>query len=191
MSMREPADPSRPDRRMALSDAAGMPRLPVRALLDSVRSVWNVGSMFRTADATALGGLILCGVTATPPRADMEKTALGATLTVPWDFWADAPAAVRALKRVGVSVVALEQTPDAVPFDQYAYKFPLCFVVGHEVRGVSPAVLGLADAAVEIPMAGAKRSLNVAVSFGILAYELRRQWLMRDAAGGSVPRAGG
>lgn len=146
-------------------------------LLDNVRSVWNVGSMFRTADAVQLGGLYLAGMTATPPRPDMEKTALGATRTVPWDYWDDPVAAVRALRERGVQVVALEQVPGAVDWRAYPYAFPLCFVVGHEVRGVAPALLDLADAAVEIPMAGTKQSLNVAVSFGLLAFEIRRHWL--------------
>jgi tRNA G18 (ribose-2'-O)-methylase SpoU len=175
--MTDPANgPAAPRRRLAPHEAARSGRAPVYALLDDVRSVWNVGSMFRTADAAGLGGLYLCGLTATPPRADIEKTALGATLTVPWDYWERAEDAVRALRGQGVAVVALEQAPGAAPFDAAAYRFPLCFVVGHEVRGVSAPVLALADACVEIPMAGSKQSLNVAVSFGVLAYELRRRW---------------
>jgi tRNA G18 (ribose-2'-O)-methylase SpoU len=131
--------------------------------------------MFRTADATRLDGLFLCGMTATPPRADMEKTALGATLTVPWDYWDNGVAAVAHLRDRGIRIIALEQTDSSVSFNSYAYRFPLCFVVGHEVDGVSDAVLDLVDATVDIPMAGSKHSLNVAVSFGILAYEIRRQ----------------
>jgi len=150
---------------------------PFFGLLDNVRSVWNVGSMFRTADATGINGLFLCGVTATPPRSDMEKTALGATLTVPWDYWENAVEAITHLQQNGVRVIALEQTDHAEPYDDFQYPFPLCCVVGHEVRGVSPAVLAQVDATVEIPMCGTKDSLNVAVSFGILTYEIRKQWL--------------
>ncbi len=156
-------------------------RLPAYALLDNVRSVWNVGSMFRTADAVALGGLYLGGMTATPPRPDMEKTALGATRTVPWDYWRDPAEAVRRIRSAGLPVVALEQAPDAVDWLEFEYRFPLCFVVGHEVHGVGAQVLELADARVQIPMAGAKHSLNVAVSFGLLAFELRRRWLRQGA----------
>jgi len=174
MSDQQPA-PSR--RRLAPPEAAARRRPPIYALLDDVRSVWNVGSMFRTADAAGLGGLYLCGLTATPPRADMEKTALGATVSVPWDYWPRAEAAVAALRARRVAVVALEQAAGARPFDRTAYPFPVCFVVGHEVRGVAPAMLALADECVEIPMDGGKQSLNVAVSFGLMAYELRRQWL--------------
>jgi len=160
-------------------------RAPIYALLDNIRSVWNVGSMFRTADAAGLGGLYLCGMTATPPRADMEKTALGATLTVPWDYWERADDAVRHLRARGVAVIALERARGAHAYDAPAVAFPVCFVVGHEVRGVSADVLALADSRVEIPMAGAKKSLNVAVSFGVMAYELRRQWVARSPGHGS------
>lgn len=179
MTAHEPAPPLR---RLAPPEAAQRRRAPFYALLDDVRSVWNVGSMFRTADAAGLGGLYLCGLTATPPRADMEKTALGATLTVPWDYWRAAEEAVAALRARRITVVALEQSAGARPFDRTAYAFPVCFVVGHEVRGVAPAVLALADDCVEIPMDGGKQSLNVAVSFGVMAYELRRQWLALPAA---------
>ena len=114
----------------------------------------------------------------------MEKTALGATLTVPWDYWQDAAAAIRHLRERGVAVLALEQAAGARPFDQADCPFPVCFVVGHEVRGVSPGALALADGSVEIPMAGRKKSLNVAVSFGIMAYELRRRWRAQLATAG-------
>ncbi len=158
-------------------------RMPSYALLDNIRSVWNVGSMFRTADAVGLGGLCLCGMTATPPRPDIEKTALGATLSVPWNYWQDSLDAVRDLKSQGLAVIALEQTPEAVDWDDFACPFPHVFVVGHEVQGVRPEILDLADQVVEIPMAGSKQSLNVAVSFGVLAYAIRSQWLASQAAG--------
>lgn len=158
-------------------------RMPSYALLDNIRSVWNVGSMFRTADAVALGGLCLCGMTATPPRPDIEKTALGATLSVPWSYWHNSLEAVQDLKTRGLAVIALEQTETAKNWEDFAYPFPHVFVVGHEVQGVRPEILELADHTVEIPMAGSKHSLNVAVSFGVLAFAIRRQWLARQLAG--------
>lgn len=157
----------------------GPNRMPVFALLDNIRSVWNVGSMFRTADAVGLSGLYLCGMTATPPRPDIEKTALGATLSVPWDYWDDSLAAARHIQSQGIKLVALEQTADTVAWDVNDYPYPHCFVVGHEVKGVRPEILELADQTVEIPMVGIKHSLNVAVSFGILAYEVRKHWQAR------------
>jgi tRNA G18 (ribose-2'-O)-methylase SpoU len=151
-------------------------RCPVYGLLDNIRSAWNVGSMFRTADAAGLAGLFLCGMTATPPRPDVEKTALGASGTVPWDYWSDTLESLRSIRERGIQVVALETGPRAAPFDAFAYRFPVCFVVGHEVAGVSPDVLAACDATVAIPMHGGKESLNVAVSFGIMAYTMRRRW---------------
>lgn len=167
----------RPSNRIPVHRAGDLERVPATALLDNVRSVGNVGSMFRTADAAGLGGLVLCGMTATPPRPDMEKTALGATETVPWDYWRDPAAAVAALRARGVTIAALEQTERAVDITTWRPDFPCCLVCGHEVDGVDAAVLDQADVHVQIPMAGAKRSLNVAVSFGIAAFALRRAWL--------------
>jgi tRNA G18 (ribose-2'-O)-methylase SpoU len=169
----------------------GTVRTPIFGLLDSIRSAWNVGSMFRTADAAGLAGLYLCGLTATPPRRDIEKTALGATLSVPWDYWEDAAAAVEHLRGRGVAVIALEQTPAARPHDDLPCGFPVCFVVGHELRGVSPAVLERVDGVAEIGMAGVKKSLNVAVSFGVMAYELRRRWLESGGAPTGTPAGDG
>ena len=157
-------------------------RCPVFGMLDNIRSAWNVGSMFRSADAAGLSGLYLCGLTAVPPRPDIEKTALGACSTVPWDHWQDTLSAIGTVRAQGIQVVALERSAGAVPFDLFAYRFPLCFVVGHEVRGISPAVLNACEALVSIPMHGAKESLNVAVSFGIMAYQARRSWQVQMAS---------
>ncbi len=115
-------------------------------------------------------------MTATPPRPDIEKTALGATMSVPWDYWSESITAARRIKETGLPIVALEQTEQAKPWDQFVYPFPHCFVVGHEVRGVQPEILDMADHVVEIPMVGIKHSLNVAVSFGVLVYAIRRKW---------------
>jgi tRNA G18 (ribose-2'-O)-methylase SpoU len=151
-------------------------RCPVFGLLDNIRSAWNVGSMFRSADAAGLSGLYLCGLTATPPRADIEKTALGASSAVPWDYWPETLAAVQTVRRRGMQVVALECVAEAALYDEFAYRFPLCYVVGHEVHGIAPEVLLACDAVVRIPMYGSKESLNVAVSFGLMAYQARRSW---------------
>ncbi len=157
-------------------ELASLERAPVWALLDNVRSVWNVGSIFRTADAAGLSGLYLSGMTATPPRPDMEKTALGATETVPWDYWKNPVECVKSMQQRGISVVAIEQTAHAIDLEHWRIPFPCCFVMGHEVNGVSEEVIQQADACVEIPMFGAKHSLNVAVSFGVVAFAASRQW---------------
>jgi len=169
-------DFERPRDRLRRSEIDSLAHAPVFGLLDNIRSVWNVGSIFRTADAAGLAGLYLCGMTATPPRPDMEKTALGATETVPWDYWPDAAAAVADLKRRGICVVALEQTADARPYDALDCPFPACVVVGHEVDGVSHEVLEAADIRAEIPMNGVKKSMNVAVSFGVMAFAMTGAW---------------
>ena len=176
--MQRPAHPfARTGDRLSRDAVSELSRMPVYALLDRIRGVGNVGSIFRTADAAGLAGLYLTGYTATPPRPDMEKTALGATETVPWTHWPDPAAAVDRLRADGVRIVALEQTAGSLPLDALDDVWPACFVLGNEVDGVSPGILARADAAVEIPMAGVKKSLNVAVSFGVLAFELRRRWL--------------
>ncbi len=149
-------------------------------MLDNIRSAWNVGSMFRSADAAGLAGLYLTGMTCTPPRPDLEKTALGATETVPWDYHRDPVAAARGIKAAGQTLIVLEQTPTACDWRQYSFVYPCCFVVGHEVKGVSPEVIALADQVIEIPMAGGKKSLNVAVSFGLIAFAARNQWQDRN-----------
>lgn len=156
-------------------------RCPVYALLDNIRSAHNVGSMFRTADAAGLAGLFLCGITATPPRADLEKTALGAQRSVPWDYWPSTEAAVRALDQRGFTLVALECAPDAVVYDAPVAGYPVCFVVGNEVDGVSPQIQSLCHRTAMIPMHGAKESLNVSVSFGVMAYAMRASWEGRAA----------
>jgi tRNA G18 (ribose-2'-O)-methylase SpoU len=166
----------RPSDRMPHHELASLERAPVWALLDNVRSVWNVGSIFRTADAAGLSGLYLAGMTATPPRPDMEKTALGATETVPWDYWKNPVECVENMQQRGIRVVAIEQTADAIDLEHWRIPFPCCFVMGHEVNGVSEEVIQQADACVEIPMFGAKHSLNVAVSFGVVAFAASRQW---------------
>lgn len=154
---------------------------PVYGLLDNIRSAWNVGAMFRTADGAGLSGLYLCGMTATPPRPDIEKTALGASRTVPWDYWPRTEEALAELRRRRVHLVALETTPGAQLFDTARIDYPVCFAVGHEVHGIRPEVLALCDQALAIPMHGTKESLNVAVSFGIMAYSLRQRWEAQNA----------
>jgi len=152
------------------------PRLPVYALLENVRSLYNVGSMFRTADALHVARLYLCGYTGFPPRREITKTALGAEHTVPWEKHADAVELARNLQAKGMQVVVLEQTDDAVDFWEAPVRFPVCFVVGNEVTGVSEELVALADLCLELPMAGIKQSLNVATAFGVVGYELARRW---------------
>jgi len=145
------------------------PRL--RFILDDVRSRHNTGSIFRTADAFALEGIDLCGFTPLPPHREIEKTALGATRSVPWAHHASAIDAVRALQAAGWQVWAVEQTVEAVPITEWrvAGGTGLALVLGNELHGVSEAVVAACDGAVVVPQGGTKHSLNVSVCAGIVA----------------------
>lgn len=151
-------------------------RTPVAALVDNVRSLHNVGSIFRTGDAVRLEHLYLCGITGAPPRDEIRKTSLGAEETVPWSYHPDAEAVISDLKRRGHQIVALEHTDASVDFRRPIYRFPVCIIIGNEYSGVQDRLIELCDAAVEIPMLGVKQSLNVSVAFGVMVYELARQW---------------
>jgi 23S rRNA (guanosine2251-2'-O)-methyltransferase len=144
------------------------------ALLHNIRSLHNVGSMFRTADGAGIGRLYLSGETGAPPRAEIAKTALGAEESVPWEYWMDVNECVAQLKREGFRVVALELTPKSVDYRKFQAKGPVCLVVGNEVGGLPPALLALCDDCIQIPMRGIKESLNVSVAFGIAVYEMAK-----------------
>ena len=148
------------------------PRNEIYLVLDNIRSMYNVGAMFRTADGTRVKKIFLCGITATPPRDKIFKTSLGAVDHVEWEYYKWAKTAVENLKKQGVQIVALEQTDDSVHFKKANYRVPVAIVVGHEKKGISRSVLKLADLVVEIPMHGVANSLNVATSCGIIIYEV-------------------
>jgi tRNA G18 (ribose-2'-O)-methylase SpoU len=161
--------------RFKLENLKKMPRCPIYGLLDSVRSLYNVGSMFRTSDGARISKLILTGYTPHPPRKEIEKTALGATQTVPWDYVKEPAVALRELRAAGVRVCVLEHTEASVPYYTLTRSvFPLCLIVGNEITGVSRESLAEADMAIDIPMFGVKQSLNVAVAYGIVVFELVR-----------------
>ncbi len=146
-------------------------------ICDNIRSLENIGSLFRTADALAVDKIFLCGITGKPPSHKISKTALGAEKTVPWEYHKQTWRLVKQLKSQGIFVVALEQTKKSILLGSASrrIKFPLALVIGHEVKGVSSSVLKLADAIIEIPMFGQKESLNVAVAFGIAGYEINKK----------------
>ena len=143
-------------------------------IVDNVRSLENVGSLFRTADALSVDKVFLCGITGTPPSHKIAKTALGAEEWIPWEYHSQTWRLVAKLKKEKVSIVCLEQGKGSTPLPQFKPKFPLALVVGNEVKGVSSSVLRKTDALIEIPMTGKKESLNVAVAFGIAAYEIQQ-----------------
>jgi 23S rRNA (guanosine2251-2'-O)-methyltransferase len=166
--------------RLSRHPAGESVRTPVIGMLDNIRSLYNVGSMFRTSDGAGVQLLYLCGYTPRPPRKEIEKTALGATETVPWKYFPDSRDAIVAAKATGAKVCVLEHTTESVPYTALrAADFPVCLVVGNELTGVSPQVIASADFAIDIPMYGIKQSLNAAVAYGIAVFELVRIWQNR------------
>ena len=155
-------------------------RLPVIAVLDNVRSLYNTGAFFRTADACAIEKLVLCGITPRPDQGGRQaraigKTALGAEASVPWEYEPDVSAALARIKSAGYHVAAVETSPHAVDVYEWQPRWPVCVVFGHETDGVSAAAAGLVDQHVRIPMLGQKGSLNVATAGGGVMYELLRR----------------
>ena len=141
-------------------------------ICDNIRSLYNVGSIFRTCDALGVTKIYLCGITGKPGQKGIDKVALGAEKVVPWEHHWHAWRVVDSLKKKSVKIVALEQTEKSVDIKKFHPKFPLALIIGNEVSGVSPSLLKRADIVVEIPMKGVKESINVAVAFGIAAYQI-------------------
>lgn len=152
-------------------------KLPLIIVLDNIRSLHNVGSVFRTADAFRLQGVWLCGITACPPAAEIHKTALGAEDSVSWEYFEDTLDAVERLQREGYEVLAVEQVEGSLKLDTFridpAKRYAL--ILGNEVKGVRQDVVDAADAALEIPQYGTKHSMNVSVTAGIVMWEFERQ----------------
>jgi len=151
-------------------------RLPATVLLDNVRSMYNVGAFFRVADGVGLEKLCLCGITAHPPKKAITKTALGAEEAVPWEHDWDALRMAEKMRDRGFEIAAIETSSQAVDLFEWRPKFPVCVAFGHEVEGIRPDLLEIADTHVRIPMLGKKTSLNVATAAGIVVYELLRKY---------------
>jgi len=155
-----------------LDDIKNGPRNQVFLILDNIRSMYNVGAIFRTADAARVKKIYLCGITATPPRKEIEKTALKTVDYVPWEKRDDTTELIKDLKKRGVQIIALEQTDDSINYKNFDFHKPVAIIVGHEVDGISNELLRLCDTTIEIPMHGIANSLNVATATGIILYHL-------------------
>jgi len=162
--------------RLSVEEFKRVDKIPLILVLDNVRSLNNIGSVFRTADAFRLEGIYLCGITATPPHREIHKTALGATESVLWEYREETVDAISELKQGGYQIFSVEQTEGALLLDQVQLtvnqKYALVF--GHEIRGVDQRVLDMSDQCIEIPQYGTKHSLNISVAAGIVIWELFR-----------------
>lgn len=160
--------------RLSVNEFKEAEKLPVCIVLDNIRSLHNVGSVFRTADAFRVEKILLTGITGTPPHREIEKTALGATESVLWEYSENPEQMVQQLKNDGYTIITIEQTTESIPLHQFKFKehSKMCLVFGNEINGVSEAVIALSDYAVEIPQAGTKHSLNISVCAGIVVWEV-------------------
>ncbi|MFA8450567.1 MAG: RNA methyltransferase [Bacteroidales bacterium] len=148
-------------------------KMPIILVLDNIRSLNNIGSLFRTADGMRIQGIYLCGITACPPHRDIQKTALGATDSVPWKYFDSTLEAMKELKSNGYKLIALEQVEGAVMLNDYmpSEQTQLAVIVGNEVKGVDDEVVNGVDLCIEIPQFGTKHSFNVTISAGIVLWD--------------------
>jgi len=160
--------------RITIDEFKGAEKMPIVLLLDNIRSLHNVGSSFRTADAFRVEKIFLTGITGTPPNREIHKTALGATESVDWSYHENPAAQVQQLKDAGYQIVVIEQTTSSRPLQEFRPDIgkKYCFVFGNEVNGVSEEVIAMADDALEIPQSGTKHSLNVSVCLGLVVWEV-------------------
>ncbi len=165
--------------RFGIEEFKSAKKIPLTIILDNVRSLHNVGSVFRTSDAYLVERVVLCGITACPPNADIHKSALGAEFSVDWEYHKDTLDVVKLLKSEGYHVAAIEQAEGSVmigDFD-YCHSAKFAVVLGNEVKGVQQAVIDLCDSCIELPQYGTKHSLNVSVTAGIVIWEFAKKWL--------------
>ena len=164
--------------RPTIDEVKFIPKIPIYFFLENIRSAYNVGSIFRTADGMGAEKIFLSGYTCKPPRKDLAKTALGAELVVDWEHNEDQIKLARKIKNNNINLVLLEHTKSSESIYEFDWKFPSCIVLGNEVSGVSEEMVNLCDTHLEIPMRGIKQSLNVAVAAGIIGYEVLRYYNM-------------
>lgn len=161
--------------RISPQDFSEAKKLPVITVLDDIRSLNNIGSFFRSSDAFSIEALFLCGITACPPHREIQKTALGATETVRWEYFSTVSEAISKLRSEGYSVVCIEQTSESIALWDFNPSLKTAVIFGNEVDGVSEEAVKLCDFAVEIPQSGTKHSLNVAVCGGIVLWHCYQQ----------------
>ena len=160
--------------RVSIADFKQQKKDPVIVLLDNVRSLHNVGSVFRTCDAMAVEKLYLCGITAKPPHREIQKTAIGATESVNWEYTEDAISIIHRYKKEGYNTISVEQTSNSIALGNYNWKNEkVLLIFGNEVDGVQQKIIDLSDFSLEIPQWGTKHSFNITVSAGIVLWDLK------------------
>ena len=160
--------------RKSIEDFKEAKKTPLIVILDNIRSLNNIGSVFRTADAFLIEKIFLCGITATPPHKDIQKTALGATDTVVWEHQENTEDVIKELREKGVKILSIEQAEDAVMLNDFSPKNDETYAIvfGNEVKGVQQSVVSASDYVIEIPQYGSKHSLNLSVSAGVVIWDL-------------------
>lgn len=163
--------------RISIREFKEAKKIPLCVILDNVRSLHNVGSAFRTADAFRIEKIYLTGITGKPPHREIQKTALGATESVNWEYFEKPAEAVMKLRNEGYRIIVIEQTTESKPLQEFDPEISskYCMVFGNEIRGVSEEVISIADLAVDIPQNGTKHSLNISVCLGIVIWEMYRK----------------
>ncbi len=160
--------------RKTILDFKKSEKMPFIIVLDNVRSMNNIGSVFRTSDAFLVEEIYLCGITAKPPHNDIRKTALGATESVDWQYFETTEDAVNSLKTKGYMIISIEQVEGSVELQKFEVdkQKKYAFIFGHEVKGVSQNIVNLSDMCIEIPQLGTKHSLNISVSAGVVLWDV-------------------
>ena len=163
--------------RKSVEEFKGSEKNPVIAVLENVRSAYNVGSVFRTADAFLIEAIYITGYTARPPHKEIKKTALGAEDTVDWKYFPNAVEAVNELKRIGYKIFAVEQVENSISLEKFNSEDKIAVIFGNEVTGVEQSTIALCDGTIEIPQLGMKHSLNIATAAGVVLWEMVRKKL--------------
>ena len=169
--------------RASVSEFKAQEKLPVVVVLDNVRSMHNVGSIFRTCDGFAVEKIYLCGITSQPPHREIEKTALGATQSINWTYYAAPLLAVQELRKEGYAIIAIEQAENSIMLNEFKAEAgkKYAFIFGNEVNGVSDEVMQSIDACIEIPQFGTKHSFNIVVSAGIVLWDFFNKLMVHSS----------
>ncbi len=167
--------------RLDVQEYQHVEKLPIVIVLDNIRSMSNIGSVFRTSDAFLIQEIHLCGITSTPPNKEIHKTALGATDSVNWKYFSETSQSIKELKEQGFKIISVEQTTNSVLLHQFIPnpQFKYALVFGNEVNGIEQEIINESDMVLEIPQYGTKHSLNISISAGIVIWEIFQKTILK------------